>query len=308
MKIGIAGYYRVQIFTRDHNCRFDSGWCHNLITDQGLDALAQQSDVMTHYTVGTSSNVPLVTDTWVYQFVATTSTTVSNIKGVAGTGTGGDPYYGYRRQTKRFDFGTATGNLSELVVGWSATTGTAFMRELIRDGVGNPTTITVLSDEYLEVTYELRYYVPNGDFTGVCTIDSDAYNYTMRAASCTSTVWWADSIGLLFTYNAAFTSYHEAYTGSIGGITTVPSGNSGTGTQSISVNTYNPGDLYRDFTMTASSSQWNVSGGVIRSLVMGCTGNRWQCEYSKVSDGTGIVKNSGITLTVGYRISWDRAA
>lgn len=301
MKIGIEGYFRLRVFREDGTFTGkDTGWIHNLITDQGKDALAQQADVMTWYHVGTSSATPAVTDTWVGAHVASSDNVINNVRGVVGTS------YGYRRQTVRFDVGAAEGNLSEVAVGWSETTGTAFMHELIRDGASAPTTITVLSNEYLEFTYELRYNIPAGDFTGVGDIDGVSYNYTMRAASCTNTYWWADRIGKQIAPDTSI-GVHYAYTGNIGAITTVPSGQSGDYTTNIQVDSYNPGDYHREFAVTADTTEWNVAGGVIRSLTFGCTANRWQAEFGKVSDGTGISKSGTGTLTMNYRLSWDRA-
>ena len=302
MKIGIEGYFRLRVFSADG--RFtgkDTGWIHNLITDQGKDALAQQTDVMAWYHVGTSSAAPAVTDTWLGAHVASSNNVINNVKGVVGTS------YGYRRQTIRFDVGAAAGNLQECAVGWSETTGTAFMHELVRNpSTGVAISITVLANEYLEFTYELRYNIPAGDFTGVGAIDGIDYNFTMRAASCTDTSWWADRIGLQITADTGV-GKHYAYTGSIGAITTVPSGQSGDYTVNITVDSYNPGDYHREFTVTADTTEWNVAGGIIRSLTFGCTANRWQAEFDKVSDGTGIVKSGAGTLTMKYAVSWERA-
>lgn len=301
MRFGVEGYFRLRVFKADGTFTGkDTGWMHNLITDQGLDALAQQADVMTHFHVGTSSAAPAFTDTWLGAHQATTTTLVSDTNGIVGTS------YGWRRVTRRFAVGQATGNMSECAVGWSATTGTAFMHELTRDGGGSPISITVLADEYLELTYELRYNIPAGDFTGSGNIDAVAYNYTARAASCSSTYWWSSRIGNQITVDL-LSNTHYAYTGNIGAITTVPSGQSGTATVSITVDTYNPGDLHRDFTISADTTQWNVAGGIIRSLTFGCTANRMQAQFAKVSDATGIPKSGAGTLTMGYKVSWARA-
>lgn len=301
MRLGIEGRFRLRVYRADGTFTGkDTGWIHNLITDQGLDALAQQADVMVWFHVGTSSATPAVTDTWLGAHLASSDTSISDINGVVST------TYGYRRKTVRFDVGAATGNISECAVGWSATTGTAFMHELTRDGGGSPTTITVLSNEYLEFTYELRYNIPAGDFTGTGFIGADEYNYTMRAASCTNTYWWSSRIGKLITTDVSV-NLHYAYTGNIGAITTVPSGQSGTSTVSITVDTYNPGDLHRDFTISADTTQWNVAGGLIRSLTFGCTANRAQTQFAKVSDGTAIPKSGANTLTMSYKVSWARA-
>jgi len=308
-KVGVQGWFRLRVFDGiTKKLTKDSGWCHNLITNQGLDALATQSNVMSHFTVGTSSTAPTVTDTWVNAFIATTSDTITDVKGAQGSA----PYYGYRRKTNRFDVGVATGNLSEVCVGWSATTGTAFSHELIRDVFGAPISITVLATEYLEFTYELRYIVPTVDITGTCSISGVSYDFVTRALGCTNTFWWADDIGTSFTFKTGGTDVnHRAYTGALGAITAgTPGGTDGgtnSGTTTITTDTYVNGNYYRDFQVVATTVQWNVSGGVIRCVVLGCKGNRWQTSFAKVSDGTGIGKTSANALTIFWRISWARA-
>lgn len=306
-KVGMAGRARWRVFNANTGqCTKDTGWINNLITDQGLDAIAQQADVMTHFTVGTSSTEPQETDTWVGAFVATSSNSINDINGVSGV----VPHYGYRRKTIRFGVGAAAGNLSEGAIGWSATTGTAFSHLLIRDSEGDPTTITVLADEYLEFTYELRYIAPTVDQTGVVAISGINYNFTARALGVTSTAWWSDAIGKLFTFDASSEANHRSYSGNIAAITaSVPGGSVGTpGTTSVTVQAYIAGTYRRDFTVSASPSQWNVAGGVVRSLVLGCNSTRWQAEFAKVSDGTGIGKTSGNSLSMNWRVSWARAA
>lgn len=307
--VRLEGWIRLRVYNvHTHKLTKDTGWFRNLITNQGLDAIAQQNDVMTWFTVGTSSSAPNITDTWVFSFVASSNDIRETIDGVSGA----SPHYGYKRRTIRFGPGAAAGNLSEVAVGWSSSTGTAFSHELIRDEFGDPTTITVLADEYLDFTYELRHIPPTGDVTGSCNINSTPYNYTLRALAVTSTIWWSQYIGNLFTFNNSFESYHRAYSGALAAITaSQPDGNDGgsnSGTTSITAAAYTPGNYYRNFTVSAAPSQWNVTGGVIRSLVFGGKGCRWQAEFAKQSDGTGIGKTSGNSLAMNWRCSWARAA
>src|SRR5690606_35005019 len=52
--------------------------------------------------------------------------------------------------------GAAAGNVSELTACYAANNTSAMARAVVRDEMGNPTTITVLSDEVLSVTWEWR--------------------------------------------------------------------------------------------------------------------------------------------------------
>lgn len=307
--VGLEGYVRLEVYNaRTHKKTQDSGWFKNLITDIGLDALAQQNDVLIWFHVGNSSTLPLATDTWLNAWVASTNTTRTTTTGTQSS----TPFFGFKRITKRFAEGAATGNLQEVGVGWSNTSGTAFSHALIQDPLGNPISITVLADEYLDFTYELRYKPPVADATGVISIDGISYNYTTRALDVTNPSWWADDIGTLFTFKASSESFHRAYTGSLAAVTAQApqgtDGGSGSGTTNVTVQGYVAGSHKRNFTVTADTTKWNVSGGVIRSLVLACKGTRWQTEFSKVSDGTGIDKNSSFGLFMNWEVSWARAA
>ena len=108
---------------------------------------------------GTGNSTPVVSQT-----------ILDNQTGVSSSGietygsTTSSPYYGYKIFTFRFNQGIAAGNISEIGVGWSGTTPLQlFSRTLIKDINGDPTTITVLADETLDVIYELRLYAPETD-------------------------------------------------------------------------------------------------------------------------------------------------
>lgn len=88
-------------------------------------------------------------------------------------------------RTMSFGVGETVGTFSE--VGLSKqNNGSGFIAgQLIKDELGNPTTITVLSDEQLRVTYTLELTVPNGEQgapvigTGSVTTPEGPVNYTV---------------------------------------------------------------------------------------------------------------------------------
>src|SRR5690606_37976758 len=71
-----------------------------------------------------------------------------------------------------------------------------FNRARVVDEMGNPTTITVLSDEFLEVIYEITLYAIDGA-TGTLTINIDGtptnFDYEIRPISMNNTQWWGIS-------------------------------------------------------------------------------------------------------------------
>src|SRR5690606_32973092 len=68
-----------------------------------------------------------------------------------------------------------------------------FNRARVVDEMGNPTTITVLSDEFLEVIYEITLYTIDGA-TGTLTINIDGtptnFDYEIRPINMNNTTCW----------------------------------------------------------------------------------------------------------------------
>lgn len=131
-------------------------WFDNLITDAGLDMLAEtSSDVLSFCRLGTGNTPPSFADTGLVAQVASTSTNgVGSASGYAA-----DDSYIYRRVAKQFAAGSAAGvNLAEVAMAPQASGGNVFSRALLQDEAGNPITINLLEDEVLTVLYELRLY------------------------------------------------------------------------------------------------------------------------------------------------------
>lgn len=107
----------------------------------------------------------------------------------------------------RFGEGVAAGNIAEVGMFTSATSGTVTSgtpissRARVVDGLGAPTAITVLSDEFLDVIWRCRWYVPE-DVTGTCNISIDgvptSFDWTLRAvglqAGSGPTTWWGNDV------------------------------------------------------------------------------------------------------------------
>lgn len=164
LAIGLQGYYRLTAHKLDGSSRVVADWFPNLVLDNGLNLIGTQSNILAGAYVGTGNSAPNAAQN------ALDSALPGAFAGVQTQDVGSDVPGGYcwSRTTFRFPLGQAAGNLSEVGVGIAA--GNLFSRALILNGSGTPTTVTVLADEILDVTYEARLYWPSADATGPITI------------------------------------------------------------------------------------------------------------------------------------------
>lgn len=303
--IGVAGLYRVQVRRPDNSVRVDTGWFKNLITNQGLEYLGNTSGYLTACQVGTGNTAPANTDTGLATYLAGSSTIHSTSQAAQGSA----PYYVARTNTYRFAAGVATGNISEVGIGTAPTGSVLFSRALILDGGGSPTTITVLADEVLDVTYQLRIYPPTTDVTPAVTDSGPAgteHTFTVRAARVTTAVDNSSGWGTLSTGRHIGDSGSvgmTAYNGSIGAVTTVPSGTSD-GAASVTPAAYVGASLERLQTHVFGLDDGNLSGGISAiSWTHGRgAGGCWQAGISPA-----IPKTASETLSITTKVSWSRA-
>lgn len=130
----------------------ETDWFNNIVLDAGLERMSVGTWI-SRCCVGTGNTTPAVTQTALASFLASTTSINSTSTELQTTTT---PYYRGVTLTWRFSEGVAAGNISEVGMGWGNTT--LWNRALVLDANGNPTTITVLSDEYLDVVAEIREY------------------------------------------------------------------------------------------------------------------------------------------------------
>src|SRR5690554_4565283 len=153
--------------------------------------------------VGSGTTPPSVSDTGLANFVAGTAISQGPAlpKVVNATVY---PRYVTRHLVKRFN-GTSIAGVPLSEVGLAITTSASqtpnastplASRALITDSAGNPTSITVLADEFLDVTYELTTYAMDG-VTGSFDINIEGvvetFNYEIRPESMNSTSAWSSS-------------------------------------------------------------------------------------------------------------------
>ena len=176
MNLGVQGRYRMVAHKLDGSSRVVADWFPNLILNNGLDAIGNNSSMFSQCFVGAGTSAPSVSQTSLDQPIGSAGNYQT---GDAGSNVAGG--FCWERRTFRFFAGQATGNLSEVGVGSAASD--LFSRALILNGAGQPTTVTVLPDEILDVTYEVRLFWPTTDTSGSVAIAGvGSVPFTIRAA------------------------------------------------------------------------------------------------------------------------------
>jgi hypothetical protein len=263
----------------------------NLITNIGFNYI-QTNDFTssTNYArVGTGNTIPTTSDTNLVSQIASVSYITASSTALASS-----PYTASNTVTFQFGLGAAAGNLSEIGVGWGATGSTLYSRALIVDGAGNPTTITVLSNEYLYVYYTAYINPPLTDGTGTVVLNGTTYNWTSRAANAGSN-GWAPSVAL----NAHFGNLTVS-NGVIQGITSTISLGSSNNNFATSYMTCSASGGVVTSVLSIPPTIGNVTGG-ISAFVFSVGNTVWQYGFSPA-----IPKTSSNTLTLNFTHTFTR--
>lgn len=156
LNIGLTSFFKFIVKKKDGRKVSETPWIKNLVLDNGLEKCAKGEYIQRLY-IGTGNSTPIPTQTQLDSIAAYTTSRISISQ--AGRNIDVPPYYSYSRTQWRFNTGAAVGNMSEIGLGYDD--GTLYNRALIKDINGNPTTITILNDEYLDVVVECREYMMN---------------------------------------------------------------------------------------------------------------------------------------------------
>jgi hypothetical protein len=292
----LGGFFKMEAVRPDGRRRLLADWFPNLITDRGLNQIAY-GGYMNACHVGTSNTAPNVLDTILAGYVGGTTTIQAGSYGAQAT----PPYYGWKRLTYRFNVGVATGNLAEVGIATRAANGGStvlFSRALILDGGGAPTSITVLADEVLDVTYELRNYPPLTDVLQTVTITgSGTHDLVTRAAFVTGT-GWSYSLGSAASFNTSGVDGF-VFNGSIGAITSGPGGSHYNVSQ-YNVGSYVDNSLERSGGFGFGLNQGNLAGGITASRFQTTLG------YYQTSYAPFINKDATKTISFVFKTNWAR--
>jgi hypothetical protein len=321
MHAGAAGYYRAKVRKAETmEVTKDTGWFKNIITDRGLvewyslphaGSFDDTGDIASNCCVGTGNTTPLTTDVQLAAFrAAVSSSTGGGTGGYPGKSSagyvaaaGGDPAYWYARYNYQFGTGAAAGNLTEVGTypGGASASSDLFSRALILDDAGNPTAITVLSDEILTVTWELRWYLD---------VTDHAFSFNLNGSPITGTYrLWQATQQLANTGNTKagyklITLYSGAIVPALSGSPTGQLGSINSNIYSIPIIQFvndlsNSGTCYIDIKGTFPT---NNGTGTIASFTFSY--HMWAYQFGLLS--APIIKTLGQQLQCNFRCSWGR--
>lgn len=330
--VGFRGKYRC-VVRKAANGRVvrDTGEFENLILNAGLDWLGNRtysgipgaSSGADYTFVGTGTAAPAVTDT----AMAGTWVGTNSTQSASSNNSGSPDYYATWTGTRRFNAGVATGTWTEVGIGTryvpsgQPAINRLFSRALIVDGSGNPISITVLADEYLDVTYILELHQEPGDFSGSFLISGTAYNYTGRRGYAgqlaIGSSWFASALTLNptpnpgYPHSVTFTSTTSPSTSALGDISETLTKSSSVSPAGLVVTetAYTPGTYTLQASDTYGLAVGNAANGLIGFLrgLCGTAGSPnymrsgWQILLDKP-----IPKTSSKILVLNWTASWGR--
>lgn len=311
MQVGLYGEVQVIVKRADGTVRLDTGFFPNIITNLGLDAIGNNSYLFQYCAVGSGNSVPQHTNTRLdnYLVVGREFTSASKYDYDPERDT---EYYKCSRTVGYRFTGLDNQNISEvgLVSSHYADEHLAYTRTLIKNSEGEPTTITVLQGEILELQYRLwqvfsvkdKDMVVNAEIDGVVT----PFNVKIRLAGVGGTniggSWgYHTAVGAGIAYQA--NNALKFGTGELGEITGEISDGWPEHRIGMDWGAYQPSTYKRKFYVNTDITQVVRS---IRSFLFYTGLGAYQVRFGTVDGDEPINKTNQDTLQFGFEMSWGR--
>lgn len=294
--VRFAGEYQVQVLKADRTVRYHSHWMPNIVTNAGLDRVGSGSSFLNECHVGTGTVAPQAMDSALEEHVAGTN----DRKDVSSGRLAEAPYGGRYQASWEFGVGAVVGNMSEVGVGWDSDG--LFSRALFVDSAGEPTTITVLEDEILYVTYRLFNYAPEEDETFAFSMPSGSRMATVRPADLGNGGYrsgWGIQNGVEFGSHGDYRAV--ARDGVLGDEFSTPSGAGAEASSGGSAKSYSVGSYERDTEFYWDLSQANFETGVSAFLFFSQGLGVYQFSVDPP-----IMKTDADLLSMTFRTKWGR--
>ena len=308
MQVGLHGEVKVIVKRADGTVRLDTGFFPNVITNLGLDAIGNNHNLFDYCAVGGGNSTPLNTNTKLDNFLAVGSPISSESKYDYDPVRDTEFYKCSRTVGYRFE-GLDNKNISEvgLVGDYASGQHPAYTRTLIKNSAGEPTVITVLSGEILELQYRLWQVFDVKDKDQVVTAMIDGvevpFNVKIRLAGVGGNLggsWsYAAVVGAHLTFQG--NNYHRFGTGELGEITGQNSGL--TNVYGLSWEAYQPSTYKRKFYVNASITE---AVHPIRSFLFFTGLGAYQVRFGTVDGDLPIDKTNQDILQLGFEMSWGR--
>ena len=308
MQVGLYGEVKVIVKRADDTVRLDTGFFPNVITNLGLDAIGNDNDLFNFCAVGGGNSKPLNTNTKLDNPLQVVSPISSESKYDYDPVRDTEFYKCSGTVGYRFE-GLDNKNISEvgLVGDYRSELHSAFTRTLIKNSAGEPTVITVLSGEILELQYRLWQVFDVKDKDQVVTAMIDGvevpFNVKIRLAGVGGNLggsWsYAAVVGAHLTFQG--NNYHQFGTGELGEITGQNSGL--TNVYGLSWEAYQPSTYKRKFYANTSITE---AVHPIRSFLFFTGLGAYQVRFGTVDGDLPIDKTNQDILQLGFEMSWGR--
>ena len=314
--IGTAGEFRCVVKRADGSTKIDTGYQKNLILNQGLDFFGgdEDTDMMGYCVIGSGNSQPSYTQNKLDTAIKGVSGSVASYKNDYDAARDGNLYKANKVCMYSFT-GLNNVNISEvgLASNYSNTT-TYYLctRALIKDSQGNPTTITVLSGEILEIYYKLWRITDLTDKNTTLNVldvigGSVPYNVITRPSHIgfnNGDYDYANKvIGISAANRMAAALNVKGDTGELTIANSTFDSVNSSGVSSITWSPYVAGSYKRQLTANATVNELNLN---IRRFQVQIGLGDFQFRVGKVSDDSPLVKNNTQTLSIPIEISWGR--
>lgn len=308
MQVGLYGEVKVIVKRADGTVRLDTGFFPNVITNLGLDAIGNNHNLFTYCAVGGGNSTPLNTNTKLDNFLAVGEQISSESKFDYDPVRDTEFYKCSRTVGYRFE-GLDNKNISEvgLVIDYRPELHSAYTRTLIKNSNGDPTVITVLSGEILELQYRLWQVFDLKDKDQVVTAMIDGVevpvNVKIRLADVGG--WFYNFVvGTGIMYDGSNYGNHPLFgTGEIGEITGVISEPVGGYHIGMDWEAYQPSTYKRKFYVNNSITE---AVHPIRSFLFHTGLGAYQVRFGTVDGDLPIDKTNQDILQLGFEMSWGR--
>lgn len=313
-----------KIWRYPNTSRVLQDWNSNIITNLGLNDIGGPTGggyILADFHVGGGTTTPTVNDVSMAAEIATV--------GIGGTvisyAQTSPPYWGRCQVQGLFSpgFGGGAVNINEIGISKDGGPNSVGARALTVDGNGDPTTVSVAADEYLEVYYRRRNYPAHinadgspTDDTAVVNIEGTNYTYTIRPIYVTSAgntlsgsnQGWGS--GQIYTQTTSLGFVEDAFayamakksdatlgavTSGLGGTDTANESSTGHGTGQYTADTFSR-ELYYVWGISNANDAGGIGGITIKSRY-----GAYQLVFNNP-----IPKVYGQVFTFYHNFSWAR--